>query len=144
MAKDVIGFKNVKKGEPWFRDDGTITAVSGKGNILLIQSWNVTYQQQVTPLYECGTSTVYFSSKHQAGQLTIDKVWTEELKKMKEVLGEICTPQSPTVRTYKCDNVEIKATLKECFVTGINLSGQSQQGHVGENITCQFAWLEDS
>ena len=141
---DVIAF-DAQKGEPWFKDGGGLAVVGEGADIILIQSWQVTYQQAVQPLYECGTSTVYFSSKHQIGQLTVDRVWAEALSTMKDTLGEICAPKNPTVRAWKCAGpTAISASLKSCFVTGINLSGQAQQGHVGENVTAQFVSLEDA
>lgn len=138
---DVINF-NAQRGEPWFRDDGDHPAVMGSEKLVLIQSWNVTYNQQVTPLYECGTSKVYFSAKHQAGNLTVDRVWAEAIGDMKNELGEICVPKDVYVYAQFC-NSERSAKLVQNFITGVTLSGNSQQGHVGENLTCQFVSLED-
>jgi len=144
MASEVFGYKRATVGKMHFRDDGT-AMISGSGEIALIQSWTIQYAQATTPLYECGTSKVYFSSKHQAGTLTIDRVVMEEVSKMQGILGDTCRPKDVTVHPYKCKGSDKITTLrlKNNVLTGVTITGNSQQAHTGENLTCTFISLED-
>lgn len=142
MAQDIFGF-NTKVGNNFMESEMGVIIGSG-GALTLVQSWNVQYQLQLQPIYECGTSTVYFSAKHAAGTLSCDRIVAEGFADIKSSLGEICSPQSPTVEAYtgQCSSITaVRAQLEGCVLTGVTLSGQAQNAYVGEQLTAQFVGM---
>lgn len=142
MAQDVFGF-NTKVGDHFVESEMGIIIGSG-GALSLVQSWNVQYQLSVNPVYECGTSTVYFAAKHAAGTLSCDRIVAEGYQNIKSTLGELCNPQTVMVEAYtgQCSGTTaVKLQLEGSILTGVTFSGQAQQAYCGEQLTAQFVGL---
>jgi len=142
MAQDIFGFE-VKTGDGFMESEKGIM-IANSGQLYLIQQWQVQYQQQVQPIYECGTSTVYWSVKHGSGTLTANAIIGSNYKDIKDDLGWVCEPKTVVVNAYtgQCSsNTEVKLTLDGTILTGVNFSGNAQQAYVAEDLTAMFVGL---
>ena len=144
---DIFGYSSTAGGN--FTDTGDTAVIVGSGEVGLIQDWNVQYQLQATPLYECGSSKVYFAAKHGAGSMTVNRVYTVDTDVM-SLLGTICKTVDVQVNIAapKCDNRshgmgnDKVLTLKADFVSQVSYSGRSTDAFVTENVSTQFASLD--
>lgn len=158
-GRDVFGF--LAKSGPGFIESEEavlITAGTGAGTgtpVYLIQDWNVTYNINIQPIYECGTSTVYWSAKHASGQVTINRIIADS-SDLKTTFGWICGPGSYVIKAYtgRCsenatiDNAgsnasstPVELTIGGSILSGVTYSGNSQQAYVSENLQAMFASL---
>lgn len=148
---DVFSFAPPKDYGIGFKEPETAILV-GEGTgmkMTLVQNWNIQYQQQVTPVYECGTSTVYFSAKHASGTMTISRIVAENPETFLKDLGQVCDPKNFTMTAYTgaCGNgatavQPVKLSIKGMIASSIGFSGQAQQAYVAEDINTMFASLQ--
>lgn len=139
---DIFGF-NGSFGRSFVESEQGVI-VGGSGKLALVQQWSISYQQQTTPVYECGTSTVYWSFKHAAGQLNISRIVAESPTAITSVLGSACSPAAPVIKAFtgSCGGgSDVSASLTGCVLTGISLSGNAQQAYVGMECQAQFTGL---
>lgn len=156
MAEDVFGF-NSTLGDKGFIEpsDGGVIIGTEKA-IALVQDWQVQYQMNVNPIYECGTSKVYWSAKHSSGTLTVNRVIADSTD-LKKVFGWICAPAAFDVKAYTsyCDTTSgaskpggmpqkqpVDLVISGSILSGVTYSGNSQQAYISENLTAQFSGLE--
>lgn len=140
---DVFGF-DTKVGEGFIESEEAVL-IGSSSPLHLIQDWNVAYNMSVNPVYECGTSTVYWSVKHASGNLTVNRIVASNYEDIKQTLGWVCEPETVVIKAFtgQCDNVTpVNLTLLGDILTGVTYSGNSQQAYVGENLTAQFVGLE--
>lgn len=139
---DVFGM-DTQTGENFVESEQGVI-ITGSGKLTLIQQWSVQYQLQVNPVYECGTSTVYFAAKHGAGTLTCDRIVASDAKDIESALGTLCAPEAPVITAYtgQCNgSTPVRVQIEGCILTGVNFSGQAGQAYVAEQLTAQFTGM---
>lgn len=144
MAEDIFGFTS--KVGAGFKESETGVIIGGN-TLSLVQQWSVQYAQQAQPIYECGTSTVYFASKHAAGTFQCQRIVSSSFKEIQETLGTLCARANPIIMASsgRCEGengVDTKLTLTGSFLAGVNYNGQATQPYVGEGLSSQFVSLE--
>ena len=160
---DIFSFEKADYGIG-FKESGEAILIGEdtQSPLFLVQQWSINYQQQITPLFECGTSTVYFTAKHASGEMTISRVVYEDPQKFLSDLGQVCSPKSFTLTAYtgRCGNRSgrlngtdqttnlpvaelppVKLEIRGMVAQSIGFSGQAQQAYVSENISTMFAAL---
>lgn len=145
MAGDIFGFKNTGAAGVFSSEYGKLT-FSG-GEIALIQNWSVGYQQGVTPIYECGSSKVYWQKQHQAGTLQIGRIVSSS-NLIERFSADSCQPKNMTITASSglCKNGSVqtaamKITLSGVILTGVTYSGSAGQAYISEGVTAMFASL---
>jgi len=143
MAKDIFGF-TVEKGDG-FIESGEGVLIGDSNPIKLLQQWRVDYQQQAQPIYECGTSTVYWAVKHGAGTLTCNTIVSSKYHDIKGTFGTVCEPKDIVVVAFsgQCkSSTGVRLVLKNTILTGVAFGGQAAQAYVTEDVTAQFVGIE--
>jgi hypothetical protein len=149
-STDVFGYKStLPVRQPGFKDPASSEGLLKLDSkpVALIQNWSVQYQMNVTPIYECGSSTVTWSAKHGSGTLQIGRIINEDPTETLASLGTVCVPKDPQITAYSgCDNVgkPVVLTLTGCVAASIGFSGQAQNAYISEDIGAQFAMLKVS
>ena len=150
---DVFSFAPKQDYGIGFKEPETAILV-GEGTgmkMTLVQQWNIQYQQQVTPVFECGTSTVYFSAKHANGTMSINRIVAENPETFIKDLGQVCDPKNFTMTAYTgaCGGSAgatavqpVKLSISGMIASSIGFSGQAQQAYVAEDIQTMFAALK--
>lgn len=140
MAQDVFGFE-VKLGNG-FKDPEIGVMIAGSGEMALLQSWSVNYQQQPQPIFECGTSRVYYAVKHGTGSLQASQILASSTSNISSKLGTVCSPETVVVKaaTGQCNgSTPVTATLKGSILTGVNLEGSAQNPYVTMSLSATFS-----
>lgn len=141
---DIFGFET-KTGKNFVDPEGNEGVIISNSKILLVQQWQVQYQLQVNPIYECGTSTVYFAAKHASGTFTVNRIMSENSKDIKTVFGTFCKPEEVDIKGYsgRCGSTtSVELKLIGCMLTGATFGGQAQNPYTTEDLTAQFTGLE--
>lgn len=145
---DIFGF-NQTVGKPGFRDSASgEAALKFEGSpVNLVQNWNIQYTLNVQPIFECGSSKIYFAAKHSNGTMSISRIVAEKPAQLVSKIGTVCDPKtaSLTAATGTC-NGGVPVTLKmlSTIIASVGFSGQAQNAYVGEDVQCMFAGLESS
>ena len=140
---DIFGLNKVA-GDKGFRSpDGDAAFTFGTSQVSLIQQWNVQYQQNVQPIFECGSSKVYFSSKHSNGTLSIGRIVAENPTDLIRGIGTVCNPKPGQLTAAEgCQGTShVSLRFTKMVATSVGFSGQAQQAYVSEDVQCMFAGL---
>ena len=139
---DIFGYE-ARIGDTHFKSDEGAAFTFNGGEMTLVQQWNVQYNLNVQPLYECGSATIYFSAKSAVGQLTINKIVSDTPKYLSEY--KVCSAQSNTAMISAAEGwggtSNTSLNFGGVIATGIGFSGQAQNAYVTEDATFQFAIL---
>lgn len=146
-AKDIFGYDaSAQSGFSEPGNDGVFMFNSSE--LTLVQQWQVQYQQNITPIYECGSSRVYFAAKHASGTLTIGRIVYGDESNLRTNIGTVCDPKEANLvaRSGECataakKNKEVKLNFKGTILAGVGFSGQAQNSYINEDVTIQFAGL---
>ena len=142
MAKDIFGFDNAEFGGVFSADEAKFT-ISGINDSMLIQNFQLQYQQQFQPVYEFGSNRVWYSRAHAAGSLTINRiVGGADIARI--FGGGGCTGRTCTVTVGDgvCGGTtggSRTLTLTGVFLTAIQWSGQAGTAYVTEGVSFMFA-----
>ena len=144
---DIFGFREATEGGVF--DAGEAGFSGSFGGIALIQQWQVQYSQQLQPLYEVGSSKVYWTRSHTAGQLQIQRIVSETdiISQWQGCKGKDLTinASNGTCATSAAsgNNLQgkVSLTLKGSVLTGVQYAGQANQAYVTEGVTAMFVAL---
>jgi hypothetical protein len=145
MSNDIFGF-SASKGKTFVGGLGTFTVGEGSlANISLIQSWQINYNQHVTPLYEVGSNKIHFTKTHQMGTLSIGRMVSDE--DVISQFGNGCDTKNATITAANgvCtgdSSGKRKFSISGLILTGVSWGGQAGQAHVSENIAASFVSLD--
>lgn len=148
MAEDIFGYTNAKYA-------GSIKGANGllftSKQISLVQQWSVQYAQNVQPVYECGTSNVYWAGTHSSGQLSVSRIVAKSSDNIVKLLGQLCDPSTPRIvaSTETCggssnalsSSSSVVLNLEGCVVSSIGWGGAAQNAYISEEVAAQFAVL---
>lgn len=156
---DIFGFETTLGDKGFIEPSDGGVLIGTEGSISLVQDWNVGYNMSVNPIYECGTSKVYWSAKHASGSLTVNRVIADN-EDLKKVFGWICNPAALDLKAYTnyckiegggeenatpggaAEKKPVDLVISGCILAGVTYSGNSQQAYVSEGVTAQFSGLE--
>ena len=142
MAKDIFGY-TISGSTRNFRkiDNGNLIVVGGSA-LKMIQNWNVSFMQNIVPVYDCGSADVWFAGSNGVGQMTVARVVGAAGTSGASDAGTLCSPKSATINMKSgCDGADAgtMVTLTGCITTAIGWSGQAQSALIQENLQVQFA-----
>ena len=153
---DIFGFNDAEFGGLFSADEAKFT-IDGIGDGMLIQNFQIQYQQQFQPIYEFGSSRVWYSRTHAAGQLSIGRIVSND-PIIERFAGMGCNATTATVEMANglCAGGSLNRNvggssrttatrtlkLKGVFLTGVQWSGQAGQAYVSEGLTLTFVSAE--
>jgi hypothetical protein len=162
---DIFGYnRNPKPAAAFSTDDSVLTIASvggtgdGGGGGLLVQNWNINYQQQVQEIFELGSNALYWSKARPQGQGTLQRIvgvsvpgvrlglFPEEAFDVCKggakfdftVGGGGCPPSEGLANT----KTRVKIKMDGCLITSIGFSADVQDTRLMENISWRFGHLE--
>lgn len=164
---DIFGYDRAPKpAGALSTDNSTLTLASiggaGTGNNgakgLLVQNWNINYQQQVQEVFELGSNALYWVKGRPQGQGTISRVvgikqagvssnlFPEEAfdvckggaKFDFKVKSGGCNPNVALVPTA---DQEVNIQMDGCIITNIGFSADVNDTRIVENIGWRFGFL---
>ena len=103
------------------------------------------------PIYECGTSNVYWAGTHASGQLSVSRIVAKSSDNIVKLLGQLCDPSTPRIvaSTETCGGSanalssasSVVLNLEGCVVSSIGWGGAAQNAFISEEVAAQFAVL---
>jgi len=143
---DILG-RTATVGEPFSADDTELLFVGASSQSLVVQQLGITYQQNITRLWEIGTDKQYFVSGHQEGGMTMARVVGPKplVGEFLTQYGDVCNIQSNHITLWvkgSCGTEagQIKAT--GCVVTRVAYSINAQDMVINESVNLLVARVE--
>jgi hypothetical protein len=153
IAPDIFGRIPLHFGGAFAADAAVATfgGLPGGGIGLLTQTLNFTYQQQITRLFEVGTTAVYYVAGRSQGQGTIAQVLgpTPVFLAFYATYGNVCNAATNTLFFQigiGCNlpgdtGVGMRLTLNGVVLTSISLAVQAQDMVFNQNLAFMFITL---
>jgi hypothetical protein len=164
---DIFGYNRNPKPAAAFSTDNSVLTLASVGNSkgdasgLLVQNWNINYQQQVQEVFELGSNNLYWVKGRPVGQGTLARIIGS---KGPGVSGSLFPPDAYdvckggakfdfTVGSGNCGGgtgLEFegdKGALIEmdgCVITNVGFSADVNDTRVVENIGWRFGHLKVS
>jgi hypothetical protein len=148
-------------------NDGSSDSIVNAKIGLLVQSWNISYQQQVQEIFEIGSNRLYWSKGRPvgSGQLvravgfqpaTVSSDVNEQQRIFPDEAFDICLGGAMLRMTAKSGNCDyapssdrqpnktygMDITMDGCLVTQIGYSAQVADTRLMENVAWRFASLD--
>ena len=138
---DIFGYNRSTAADVFVADKSRLTIVGVEG-VDLIQSWNVSYQQQIQPIYEIGSSKLYWAKSNPIGGGSIGRIVGNTFLRMS---SDICDKGTTIVisnASGTCSGGEVGLTCTGAICTSVGFSAQAGNPTVSESVSFQFAALE--
>lgn len=118
----------------------SISGVSGADS--LIQNWQLNYQQQIQPIYEIGSSRVYWLKANPVGSGSISKIVGSGVLRMGTSLCDT-SGTSITIRAGgSCKGGSVNISCSGVVVTSVGFQSSAQTPIVTQNLGFMFASLK--
>lgn len=122
------------------KESGTGLGVAS-GSIHLVQDFSVSYQQNIQPLYEVGSCTVYLTQTPAVGTLTINTVvGAGGVKSL--LTATVCKPEPVTISWDGGCGKSLTFTCLGCVPQSVQWQGQAQNAYIMNGVTLTFVSLE--
>ncbi len=145
--KNVVGGFSVDKATLQFPALGA----DGKTSGLLIQNVQLSYQQQVSFVYDLAKADdVYYIAGRTSGTLALGKVVGSKgiVKNFYTTFGDVCKVKGKNLELQGvagCDGVDVDTnsiTIKEPIITQFGLTMNVDTAIIGENVQMIFSTME--
>ena len=137
---DIFGYNRTGASDVFVADRSKLTIV-GVSGVDLIQSWQVNYQQNIQPIYEIGSSRLFWAKSNPVGSGSIGRIVGSSFLKMS---GKICdkgTTLQITNASGTCSGGSVSLTCVGAICTSIGFSAQAGNPTVSEQVAFQFTAL---
>lgn len=137
---DIFGYSRTGASDVFVADKSRLS-IAGVSGTDLIQGWQLNYSQQIQPIYEIGSSKLYWAKGNPVGQGTIARIVGNSFLSMTSDICDKGTTVTITNASGACSggNVSISCTGSIC--TSIGFQAQAGQPTVSESLTFLFASL---
>lgn len=144
---DIFGYNRGTPTDVFVADKSRLTIVGVEG-VDLIQSWSIQYSQSITPIYEVGSSRIFWAKGNPMGSGSIGRIVGSSFLRMSSDICDKGTTIQITNASGACNSggaggsggVSLTCTGSIC--TSIGFSAQAGNPTVAESVSFQFAALE--
>lgn len=137
---DIFGYSRTTASDVFVADKSSL-AISGVSGTDLIQNWQVQYTQQLQPIYEVGSSKLYWAKGNPLGQGTIGRIVGSSFLRMSTDVCDKGTTISISNASGACSGGSVGLSCTGAICTSIGFSAQAGQPTVSESVSFQFASL---
>lgn len=140
---DIFGY-NRAAASGVFTSDKSKLSIAGASGVDLIQGWQVNYAQQLTPIYEIGSSRLFWAKGNPVGQGTISRVVGRNFLKM---ASDVCDKgRTITISNTAgaCSGGGVSLSCIGAICTSVGFSAQTGMPTVSEQVTFQFTSMTAS
>ena len=140
---DIFGYNRTGASDVFVADKSKLTIVGVEG-VDLIQGWQVGYQQSIQPIYEVGSSRIFWAKGNPMGSGSIARIVGNTLLMMTHDLCDKGTTVVITNASGACSGGEVGLTCTGAICTSVGFSAQAGNPTVSESVAFQFASLSVS
>lgn len=138
---DIFGYNRGTPTDVFVADKSKLSIV-GVSGVDLIQSWSVQYSQQITPIYEVGSSRIFWAKGNPMGQGSIGRIVGSTFLRMSSDICDKGTTVQIENASGACSSGSVSLTCTGSICTSIGFSAQAGNPTVSESVSFQFAALE--
>ena len=138
---DIFGYNRGGASDVFVADRSRLTIV-GVDGVDLIQNWQVSYQQSIAPIYEVGSSRLFWAKSNPIGSGTIGRIVGQSYLKMTNDLCDKGTTIAITNASGACEGGQVGLTCVGAICTSIGFSAQAGNPTVSESLAFQFTSLQ--
>ena len=137
---DIFGYNRTGASDVFVADKSKLTIV-GVSGADLIQSWSISYQQSITPIYEVGSSRLFWAKGNPVGEGSIARIVGTTFLSMTSGICDKGTTITITNASGACSGDGISLTCTGAICTSVGVSAQAGNPTVSQSVTFQFASL---
>lgn len=138
---DIFGYNRTAASGVFVADKSKLT-ITGASGVDLIQGWSIQYQQSISPIYEVGSSRLFWAKGTPLGSGSISRIVGSSFLSMS---GETCDRGKTLTITNasgSCETDSVSITCLGALCTSIGFSSQAGNPTVAEQASFQFTGLE--
>lgn len=137
---DIFGYNRGGASDVFVADRSRLTIV-GVDGVDLIQNWSIQYQQNIQPIYEVGSSRLFWAKSNPVGNGSIGRIVGTSFLTMTSNLCDKGTTIAITNTSGSCEGGAVGLTCIGSICTSIGFSAQAGNPTVSESLTFQFSSL---
>jgi hypothetical protein len=138
---DIFGYNRGGAADVFVADRSRLTIV-GVDGVDLIQNWSVQYQQNIQPLYEVGSSRLFWAKSNPIGSGSIGRIVGQSFLTMSHDICDGGTTITITNASGSCSGGQVGLSCVGAICTSIGFSAQAGNPTVSESLAFQFASLK--
>jgi len=135
---DIFGYNRGGASDVFVADRSRLTIV-GVDGVDLIQNWQIQYQQNIQPIYEVGSSRLFWAKSNPVGNGTIGRIVGTSFLTMTSGICDTGTTVVISNASGACSGGEVSLSCIGAVCTSIGFSSQAGNPTVSESLTFQFS-----
>ena len=135
---DIFGYNRGGASDVFVADRSRLTIVGVEG-VDLIQNWQVQYQQNIQPIYEVGSSRLFWAKSNPVGNGTIGRIVGTSFLMMANGICDTGTTVVISNASGACSGGQVSLSCVGAICTSIGFSAQAGNPTVSESLTFQFS-----
>lgn len=137
---DIFGYSRTTASDVFVSDKSKLT-IAGVSGVDLIQSWQVQYSQSIQPIYEVGSSRIFWAKGNPSGGGSISRIVGNTFLRMTSDLCDKGTTIQISNMSGSCEGGSIGLTCTGAICTSVGFSSQAGNPTVAESVNFMFASL---
>jgi len=140
---DIFGYNRTGASDVFVADRSRLSIV-GVDGVDLIQGWQLGYQQSIQPIYEVGSSRIFWAKGNPMGSGNISRIVGNSILQMTHDICDKGTTLVITNASGACSGGQVSLTCTGAICTSVGFSSQAGNPTVAESVAFQFAALQVS
>ncbi len=137
---DIFGYNRTGASDVFVSDRSKLTIV-GVDGADLIQGWSISYQQSISPIYEVGSSRLFWAKGNPSGTGSISRIIGSNFLSMTSDICDKGTTVSISNTAGSCSGGGVTLTCTGAICTQVGFSAQAGNPTVSESVGFMFASL---
>lgn len=138
---DIFGYNRAGASDVFVADRSKLSIV-GVDGVDLIQGWQIGYQQSVQPIYEVGSSRIFWAKSNPMGNGSISRVVGNGILRMTHDICDKGTTLTISNASGACNGGQVNLVCTGAICTSVAFSSQAGNPTVSESVSFQFTSLQ--
>lgn len=138
---DIFGYNRTGASDVFVADRSKLTIV-GVDGVDLIQGWQIGYQQSIQPIYEVGSSRIFWAKSNPMGSGSISRVVGSTFLQMTHDVCDKGTAITITNASGACAGGSVNLVCVGAICTSVGFSSQAGNPTVSQSVAFQFTSLQ--
>ena len=140
---DIFGYNRTGASDVFVADRSKLSIV-GVDGVDLIQGWQIGYQQSIQPIYEVGSSRIFWAKGNPLGSGNISRIVGNTLLQMTHDICDKGTTITISNASGACTGGAVNLVCTGAICTSVGFSAQAGNPTVSESVAFQFTSLQVS
>ena len=140
---DIFGYNRTGASDVFVADRSKLSIVGVEG-VDLIQGWQIGYQQSIQPIYEVGSSRIFWAKGNPLGSGSISRIVGNTLLQMTHDICDKGTTITISNASGTCTGGMVNLVCTGAICTSVGFSAQAGNPTISESVAFQFTSLQVS